>query len=125
MRSGILRSAVSGSLVPQVSKEGTASELLSRLGPPPDTKVITAGKERRVPRGGKTGDVGKKPLVETMKRLGKPVTPELLFKAAGYDPDSVADVEKFYLELRDELGVHIRQTGTGDDTRVEVIPHAT
>jgi type I restriction enzyme S subunit len=124
MRRGIIRSAVSGDLVPQNVADESAAELLDRSGPPPDPKPITEGKERRMARRASKSDQPVKPLYETMLSLKGTVPPERLFEAAGYNRDSVADVEKFYLALRDELGVRIRQSTNEAGVRLEVVKDA-
>jgi len=124
MRSAIIRSAVSGTIVPQAPQDEPASALLARLGPPVDPKPDTVGKERRMPRRKKDVDDPRKSLYETMANLKGEVPPERLFEAAGYDRDSVADVEKFYLALRNELGVRISETNSEAGIRLEVITDA-
>lgn len=123
MRAEIIRSAVSGALVPQLASDEPASDLLTRLGPPLEPKPQTRGKERRMTRRAK-GSEEPKPLYETLRGLKTAATPDLLFKAAGYNPDSVADVEKFYLALRDEVGSRIRARASGAGLRLEVITDA-
>jgi type I restriction enzyme S subunit len=123
MRNNILRSAVSGQIVPQSSEEEPAAELLDRLGPPTDPRPVTKGKERRVKRN-RTREEQVKQLYDTLISLKKPVAPELLFKAAGYNPDSIADVEKFYVALREELGKRIQQRNTAAGTLLEAITDA-
>lgn len=124
MRRGITRSAVSGSLVPQNATDESAAELLDRLGSPPDPKPVTEGKERRMARRRNKSDQPVKQLYETMLGLKGAVPPERLFEAAGYDRDSVADVEKFYIALRDELGVRIRKRTNEAGDRLEVMKDA-
>jgi type I restriction enzyme S subunit len=124
MRRTIIRSAVSGAIVPQASQDEPAKALLSRVGSPADPKPDTVGKERRMPRRKKDGDDPRKSLYETMVSLKGEVPPERLFEAAGYDRDSVADVERFYLALRDELGVRISETTSEAGMRLEVMTDA-
>jgi Type I restriction modification DNA specificity domain len=124
MSQQIIRSAVSGTLVAQMASDESADDLLARLGPPFEPKPQIKGKEKRMPRRAKhTGDL-KKPLYDTLVHLNSIVTPDLLFKAAGYDPDSITDVEKFYLALREELGRRIREHITDAGTQLEVITDA-
>jgi hypothetical protein len=78
-----------------------------------------------MPRRRKDSDEPKKPLYETLVSLKGEASPERLFEAAGYDRDFVPDVEHFYLALRDELGVRIRERPSEAGSRLEVITHAT
>ena len=59
-----------------------------------------------------------------MRTLRGPIPPERLFEAAGYERDSTGDVEAFYLELRAELGVRIREAKSDMEIRLEVITDA-
>ncbi len=77
-----------------------------------------------MPRRRKDSDEPKKPLYETLVSLKGEATPERLFEAAGYDRDSVADVEGFYLALRDELGARIKERPSEAGIRLEVTTHA-
>jgi hypothetical protein len=124
MRREIIRSAVSGTLVAQIQGEEPARDLLARLGPPSDPKPQIQGKEKRMTRRARNTEQTKG-LYETLVRLKATVEPDLLFKAAGYNPDSIADVEKFYLALREEMGSRIREKLTDAGVRLEVITDAT
>jgi type I restriction enzyme S subunit len=124
MRREILHSAVSGSLVPQVVTDEPASALLARLGPPPERKVPAAERTERMTRRARERDARVRALYETMRTLRGSIPPERLFEAAGYDRDSTGDVEAFYLALRAELGVRIRQFASDGGIRLEVITDA-
>lgn len=76
-------------------------------------------------RRSKAREIEAKPLYETLVALKSPVATERLFEAAGYDRDSAADVEAFYLALRDELDVRIRQSKTSEGMLLEVVKDAT
>jgi len=68
----------------------------------------------------KSRDEAPQPLYETLSKLKSPVSAEHLFDAAGYSRDSVADVEAFYLALREELGSRIRERARGSARLLEV-----
>ncbi len=76
-------------------------------------------------RRNKDGEESTKSLYETLIHLKGEVPPERLFEAAGYGRDSIADVEKFYLALRDELGVRIKERVSEAGIRLEVMTNAT
>jgi type I restriction enzyme S subunit len=124
MSEQIIRSAVSGMLVAQIPNDEPAEDLLARLGPPSEPTPQIKGKERRMSRRAKNTEELKKPLYDTLVQLKAIVKPDLLFKAAGYDPDSITDVEKFYLALREELGSRICEHTTEAGTHLEVITNA-
>jgi hypothetical protein len=49
-----------------------------------------------------------------------------LFALAGFERDLTSDVERFYLQLRAELGSNIRiVAGEGENALLEAIPNAT
>lgn len=77
-----------------------------------------------MPRRRKDSEDPTKPLFETLVSLKGKATPERLFEAAGYDRDSVADVERFYLALRDELGARIEERPGEAGIHLEVTTHA-
>lgn len=125
MRKGILREAVSGLLVAQCEDDEPAVALLARLGPPIDPRASYRKEGSHMARRSKGHDGEPKALVETLISLKGPVPPERLFDAAGYDRDSAAHVEAFYVALRQELGKRIRQRTGKTGPRLEVISHAS
>ena len=109
MESEIVASAVSGTLVPQRPDVEPASELLRRLGPPPEGRPPAKRGKRmsRTRRSAPDTDSAHNELLDLQSALqnaGRPVGLEELFLLAGYDRNSPEQVEAFYLELRRELG---------------------
>jgi type I restriction enzyme S subunit len=113
-----LRVALTGGLVGQIESEGTAGELLKRLGNPPIPEKVARKK-----RGGETamstrGTESREAAVsmkDILKSIGGEAKVETLFIAAGYNRDSIEDVEQFYLQLRDDLKhgaeVEVKESG--------------
>lgn len=125
MREKIIRDAVSGDLVTPSMKDETAKALLARLGPPVEPTIQTEGKERRMKRRVGSREEPAKSLYETIVKLDGPVPPPRLFEAAGYNRDSVADVETFYLALREELGKRIQENTSEAGSRLEGVVDAS
>ena len=126
----LLATAVSGALVPQDPQDEDAEALLQRLGPPPKEveprvpDLDRAGSKRMMTTAASKGsDVDTGPRLRAVLRsAGKPLRVPELFSQAGFDRDSIADVEQFYLELRDELGRSIRAIGgDGEDALLETV----
>lgn len=124
MRREILRSALTGTLVPQGPDDEPAEVLLARLGPPLENKPKREKKENRMVRRVKNADAPPKPLYDTLITLHGPIPPERLFEAAGYNRDSTGDIEAFYLALRAELGHRIRQQTSEGEFHLEAIVDA-
>ena len=127
MESETIAAAVTGSLVPQQQGVEPATELLLRLGPPPEER--SAGKGgRRMSRSqqGKSGMDssygGPQPLQEVLRKAGRSMGLEELFAMSGYDRNSTEQVEAFYLELRREIGQTLQVVGDlGESGTLELI----
>ena len=108
----LLRSAVSGELLPQDPTDESASQLLVRLGTPPRAPRTPRATPRHKEPQPMTQSAASQPsLVRVLRTVDRPLPLPDLFRQAGYDPDSTADVEAFYIELRREHGHRIRTVG--------------
>jgi type I restriction enzyme S subunit len=104
----LLAMAVSGTLVQAGPVHESAAALLDRLGPPPAEPQIPP--QRRAE--GSRSMTGPRSLEETLYAADAALPLPDLFALAGYDRDKPADVESFYVELRERLGRTIRIVGT-------------
>lgn len=128
----LLRAAVSGSLVPQDPSEEPASVMLERLGPvPPDTIPMTQHIENEeadvVPEISPTegDDIQVQKLSDVLRAADRAMNLPDLCYAAGFDRNAVADIERFYVALRAEIGVSIRaMTPADENASVEAIDEA-
>lgn len=92
-RQSLLRDAFSGELVPQDPKDEPASALLARIHA--SREVITKKpKAKRMPKS--KAEFTRRPLLDVLREHKKPITPEQLFREAGFQP---GEVDSFYLEL--------------------------
>jgi type I restriction enzyme, S subunit len=126
----ILATAIGGVLVPQSDLDEPAAALLERLGPPPleeatlqktqeRDEVKTTRRENGEDRGSGAD------LATILREAGRPLRLPDLFLMAGYNRDLTEHVEEFYLALRAELGISLRQTGTdGENAIVELVTDA-
>jgi restriction endonuclease S subunit len=115
MRTELLLASVTGALVPQDPDDEPAAKMLERIGPPPGDKPP---KRSRRPRSGRDSlnmrrDHHVTPrtsaaIRNVLARTALPVPLPDLFRDAGFDPDEPADVEQFYLLLREAVGVRLR-----------------
>ena len=124
MQRELLRSAVSGDLLPQDSTEEPASQLLARLGPPPQAPQTSGHPttHQKEPRAMSPRDDTHNHLVRVLRAANQPLSLPNLFKQAGYDPDSTEDVEMFYVALRREYGRRIRVVGDSvENSLLEII----
>jgi hypothetical protein len=113
-RREIWAAAVSGRLAIQDPKDESAKDLLARLGPPveparplPEATEKENAVTKQPPRKSRNAEAIK-PLQTVLAEAGHAVTLPDLFVSAGYDRDSIGDVERFYLELRDDAGRTIK-----------------
>jgi type I restriction enzyme, S subunit len=103
-RKTILQQAYSGELVDQNPEDEPASALLRRI------KVEREESKKQKQQTAKpkkekkkmTEEQKRKPLVETLHAAGTRLTPEELFRRAGFDEESI---DEFYEELRIELQI--------------------
>ena len=108
----LLRSAISGELLPQDPADEPASQLLVRLGTPPKAvRTSRPATRHKEPRSMPPSAQSDPPLVRVLRAASRPMPLPDLFRQAGYDPDSTADVEAFYIALRREHGHRIRTVG--------------
>ncbi|NOK57664.1 MAG: Restriction endonuclease S subunit [Chloroflexi bacterium AL-W] len=122
MRQSILEKAFEGRLVEQHSGDEPASELLERIRA--ERKRRTE-EEKRKPkqqreRKVRTTKEVKKPLYDTLKEAGKPLSASDLFQQAGFSRETIDD---FYEQLRQMLREteNIRVQRKNDDTFLEVV----
>jgi type I restriction enzyme S subunit len=99
-RQSLLREAFSGHLVPQNAKDEPASILLERIHVEAEAQKLKGkGMKRSISK----SKIERRPLVDVLRERKKPITPEELFRAAGFEP---SQVDEFYRELssmRDKL----------------------
>jgi type I restriction enzyme S subunit len=96
----ILAKAFRGELVPQDPNDEPASELLNRIEVSKGKKKIRGRVVTRYSTIQKESREVKKSVVETLRYLNKPVTPEELFRETGCEQD---DIELFYAQIRDAI----------------------
>jgi type I restriction enzyme S subunit len=102
-RQSLLRRAFSGHLVPQDPNDEPASEVLDRI--TVDRKAaINTTKTKLMPTPKQT--IIRRPLLDILRAHNKPMTPEELFAASGYEHEFNTSkhaqevVDAFYHELR-------------------------
>lgn len=92
-RDVLLREAFTGRLVPQNPKDEPASILLERI-------RVLSKIEAQKPKGKRmrksTSKASRRPLIDVLRAHKKPMTPEQLFRDAGFKP---GQVDLFYREL--------------------------
>ena len=92
-RQSLLREAFTGKLVPQASKDEPAFALLERIRATREAEARKP-KAKRMP---KTKTIfTRRPLLEVLRKHMKLITPEQLFREAGFQPK---EVDLFYREL--------------------------
>ena len=119
MEQELLAMAVSGTLIPPGAVHESAAALLARLGPPPADRPDRVAPQTKVrPSMPATGS-----LVDILRAAEAPLPLPELFALAGYDKDKPAEVEAFYVRLRDQLGRTVRITDDSDreNATVELI----
>jgi type I restriction enzyme S subunit len=143
MREELYAAAASGTLCDQQENDESASVLLSRSAEGQQSllddyaaeKASKPSTERPLSRYSKENGSGMEQSVasktnrtfaEVIAVIGRPVSLTELYRLCGYDQDSVADIERFYLQLKDELDRSVRRhSGEGEDILLEVIHDAT
>jgi restriction endonuclease S subunit len=116
----MLELAVTGELVDSTTRGESASTLLERVGLPPKEPRLQRAVQHTPPHEihGDLGDV----LVRAERALPLPD----LYLMAGFDKDEPAQVEQFYLQLRDEIDRTVRSVSNADENAVlEVIRRET
>ena len=119
MEQELLAMAVSGSLIPARPVHESAAALLERLGPPP-----TEQRDRPPPKEKESRPMtGPRSLEDTLRAANAALPLPELFALAGYDEDKPAEVEDFYVQLRDQLDRTIRIVANGrpENAIVELI----
>lgn len=130
MRQSLLREAFDGRLVPQDPNEESASVLLERIRAAREAEAKKP-KAKRMPKSKSTSKKARRPLLDVLREHNKPMTPEQLFREAGYEHEfrqtkrSQEVVDWFYFELRQltEAPAKIRQEKNGANViLLEAIP---
>jgi type I restriction enzyme S subunit len=106
LRQSVLREAFAGNLVPQEANDEPASVLLQRIR---DARKAEAKgpKPKRMPKKRIPAKTSRRALLDVLREHGEPMTPEELFKRAGYaepiEPAELSDpikaVEAFFAEV--------------------------
>lgn len=89
-----MREAFAGRLVPQDPSEDPASVSLARIRAAREAEVKKA-RGKRMPKS-KPAKLPRRPLLDVLREQSKPITPEELFRQAGFEP---SQVDLFYREL--------------------------
>jgi len=92
-RQSLLREAFAGHLVAQESKDEPASVLLDRIRVAHEAEAKKP-KGKRMPKS--KSKLTRRPLLDVLREQKKPMTPEQLFRAAGFQP---TQADLFYREL--------------------------
>ena len=92
-RQSLLREAFAGNLVPQNPSDEPASVLLERIRAAREVEAEKP-KAKRMPKTKATST--RRPLLDVLRKHKKPLTPEQLFRAAGFQPK---EADSFYREL--------------------------
>nr|WP_255644683.1 restriction endonuclease subunit S [Actinoplanes polyasparticus] len=111
----VLTAAVRGKLLPQSPDDEPAANLLDRLGEPPkaavppaeqSTQTETQSAEEKVDTRAteSEGQSASSAIVGALEDAEGPMPLSELFTKAGYSRDSIADVETFYLGVREAYG---------------------
>ncbi|MDO8210967.1 hypothetical protein [Conexibacter sp. CPCC 206217] len=117
----VLAAAVSGALVPQNEGDEHAEDLLKRCGPPPldrraiDNRAVEEGNMAKQPDS-EPRRLGEPELAAALRRSGPMRIPELC-RSAGFDLNDVGEIERFYLALRNELGVSVEAVGEREENQ--------
>jgi len=101
-RQSLLREAFSGRLVAQTLNDEPASVLLKRICAVREAEALKP-KGKRMLKSKSKSRVGRRPLLDVLQEHKNPMTPEQLFREAGFEP---SQVDLFYRELtslRDRL----------------------
>ena len=117
MTEQILAAAVTGELEPQQSNVEPAEKLLTRLGPPTLDRKTTRSRARSnrrstaspPPSHGDHTEQSPRNLEKVLHEAGRTLSVPELLSMAGYDRDSPAEIEKFYIAIRQQLGSTLRQ----------------
>ena len=102
MRQSLLHEAFSGRLVPQDPKDEPASVLLRRIRAARETEAQEQ-KGERMKKPKSKSKKARRPLLDVLREHKGPMTPEQLFREAGFE---TSQVDLFYRELtslRDKL----------------------
>ena len=126
----ILSSAVSGQLVKQCSNDEPASVLLERLGPSPNDRtwpMTTHSPRNRTDMSNEqTDDLhtsnAEPDLSDILRAAGQSLSLPELFSRTGFDRNQPAQIELFYLILRNQIGKTIRPTNAAiENATMELI----
>ena len=126
MESEILAAAVTGELVRQRKDVESAMDLLYRMGGTRRKRPIgrprkpgPVPEEKRVAKRSLNDAVSTLP--EVLRKAGRPMALPDVFASAGYDRNSLAEVEAFYVALRQELGQSVRIVEGTENGLLELI----
>ena len=95
-RESLLRESFSGRLIPQDPNDEPASFLLERIRARREAEDQRPKGKRMSKSRAKMKTIGRQTLLAVLKENGGPMTPEQLFRAAGFEP---SQVDQFYCEL--------------------------
>ncbi len=102
MRQSLLREAFAGRLVPQNADDESASLSLERI-----RAVIEVesqkGKSKRMKGSIPRRRVVRRPVLDVLREHQGPMTPEQLFRAAGFEPSQVDEFYRELVSLRDQV----------------------
>ncbi|HEY1580444.1 MAG TPA: restriction endonuclease subunit S [Terracidiphilus sp.] len=96
-RQSLLREAFDGRLVPQEPTNEPASRILERVRTKRENEAQNPKGKRMAKPKPKTKSIGRQDLLEVLRKNGRPMTPEELFKASGHSQESV---DQFFAEIR-------------------------
>lgn len=104
LKQSILEEAFKGRLVDQNPEDEPASVLLQRIQAEREEREKQQASKPKKEKKKMTEEQKRKPLVETLHAAGARLTPEELFRRAGFNEESV---DEFYEELRQELQIEV------------------
>ena len=117
----MLELALSGELVDSTTQGESASVLLERVGLPPKEP-----RPQRAVQYAQPQEIRGKHLADVLVRADRALPLPDLYSIGGFDKDEPAQVEQFYLQLREEIDLTVHSVSNADENAVlEVIRHET